>query len=253
MTDTATPKRRPLVAGNWKMHGDQASNAALLERVISRWQGVHQAEVVVCPAYPYLHQVATLLGGSNILLGAQTLSEHPNGAHTGEVSAAMLVDLHCQYAIVGHSERRRQQGETDRQVAAKFVAAQRGGLVPILCVGESAQQREAGETLSHIGSQLQAVMDAAEAAELSRAVVAYEPIWAIGTGKTATPEQAQEVHSFIRSELGDVGQRMRILYGGSVRADNAAELFAKPDIDGALVGGASLDADEFLHICRAAE
>ncbi len=253
MSDTANTKRRPLVVGNWKMNGNRAANAARLEQLVALWQGVHQAEVAVCPPFPYLSETAVALDRSNILLGAQDVSEHPDGAHTGDVSAAMLADLHCHFVIVGHSERRSDHGESSRKVAAKFVAALEAGLVPILCVGETLEEREANRTLEVVGPQLQAVLEQVDPAVLSRTVVAYEPVWAIGTGKTASPEQAQEVHAFIRSELGAAGSDMRILYGGSVKAANAAVLFAQPDIDGALVGGASLDAEEFFNICRAAE
>ena len=240
--------RRPLVAGNWKMHGSRESIAALLAG-LPRLGGV---EVVVCPPYVYLPEVIATLHDTDIGVGAQNVSEQQQGAYTGEVSADMLRDIGCRYAIVGHSERRTLYGENDAQVAAKFMAAQAEGLVPILCVGETLAQREQGETLTVINSQLDAVIQAAGIKAVCSAVIAYEPVWAIGTGKTATAEQAQEVHQAIRQQLGANGEGTRVLYGGSVKAANAAELFAQPDIDGALVGGASLNSAEFGEICKLA-
>lgn len=245
--------RRQLVVGNWKMNGSRAENAQLLNELLRSWQGVHQAEVAVCAPFVYLAQVAERLAESNIGVGAQDLSQHASGAYTGEVSGSMLADLFCQYVIVGHSERRSLYGETNSVVAEKYVAAQRAKLVPILCVGETLSERDSGEALVVIGEQLRAVIDAAGRDSFAGAVIAYEPVWAIGTGLTATPAQAQEVHAFIREQLGELGAGVRILYGGSVKANNAAELFAQADIDGALVGGASLKADEFFAICQAAE
>lgn len=245
--------RRPLVVGNWKMNGTRRSIAELLDGLLQRWQGVHQAEVGVCAPFVYLDQVAKQLAGSNIRFGSQDLSQHDNGAYTGEISAAMLADLQCDFAIVGHSERRDYHRESSELVAEKFIAAQGAELTPILCVGESLAQRENGETLDVIRAQLQAVIDRAGLEAFDRAVVAYEPVWAIGTGRTATPEQAQEVHRFIRQQLAAAGPATRILYGGSVKSGNAQELFGQPDIDGGLVGGASLDAEEFGRICQAAE
>ena len=241
--------RTPLVAGNWKMHGDRQMVRELLAGIQSGnlSSGV---DVAVFPPYVYLPQVAEAVAGSAIAFGAQTLSEHQQGAFTGEISASMLVDIGCQYVLVGHSERRTLFAESNEQVAEKFVAAQKAGLIPMLCVGETLEEREAGKTLSVISEQLQAVT--ARDIDLTKSVIAYEPVWAIGTGLTATPEQAQEVHAYIREQLGAVGQQVRILYGGSVKADNAASLFAEADIDGALVGGASLKADQFCEICRAA-
>src|SRR5690606_9431585 len=189
-----------------------------------------QAEVAICPPFVYLQQAAELLAKSNIALGAQNVSEYQEGAHTGEVSARMLADWQCQYVILGHSERRQMQGETDQQVARKFIAARDSELIPVLCVGESLQEREAGNTLKIIGRQLNTVIEAAGRDSFRRAVVAYEPVWAVGTGKTATPEQAQEVHSFIRAQLGELGQTLRVLYGGSVKPNNVEQLFAEPDI-----------------------
>jgi triosephosphate isomerase len=200
----------------------------------------------------YLPEVIAALHDTDIGVGAQNVSEQQQGAYTGEVSADMLRDIGCRYAIVGHSERRTLYGENDEQVAAKFMAAQAEGLVPILCVGETLAQREQGETLTVINSQLDAVIQAAGIKAVCSAVIAYEPVWAIGTGKTATAEQAQEVHQAIRQQLGANGEGTRVLYGGSVKAANAAELFAQPDIDGALVGGASLNSAEFGEICKLA-
>lgn len=245
--------RRPLVVANWKMNGCSASNAERLRSFLVRWQGVHQAEVAICPPAVYLHQVTDYLAQSNVALGAQDVSAADEGAYTGEISAAMLADVGCRYVIVGHSERREYHAESDELVAKKFVAAQRQQLTPILCVGETLAQREADETLMVIGEQLKAVVDLAGRGAIATAVIAYEPVWAIGTGLTATPEQAQEVHAYIREQLGSMGAGVRILYGGSVKPANAEELFSQADIDGALVGGASLVADDFYGICQAAE
>lgn len=245
--------RKKLVAGNWKMHGSLAENAALLAALKPALQGI---EAAVCVPFPYLAQVQAALAGSSLAWGAQNVSEHGKGAFTGEVSASMLLDFGCKYVIVGHSERRSLYGESDALVAAKYVAAQAAGLTPILCVGESLAERESGVTEQVVARQLDAVIDAAGVASFGRAVVAYEPVWAIGTGKTASPEQAQAVHAFIRGKLADldaaIAAGLIIQYGGSVKAANAAELMAQPDIDGGLIGGASLLADEFVAICRAA-
>lgn len=239
------------------MHGDLGANQRLLDAVkaaSARWAGVESA---VCAPFPYLAQVRDSLSGSSIEWGAQTLSEHDAGAHTGEVSGAMLREFGCRYVIVGHSERRQLYGETDAQVAAKFVAAQRAGLTPILCVGETLAEREQDATEQVVARQLDAVMDAAGVAALGQAVLAYEPVWAIGTGRTATPEQAQAVHRHVRERIrareAAVADGVRILYGGSVKPANAAELFAMPDVDGGLIGGASLVADDFIAICVAAK
>lgn len=239
--------RTPLVAANWKMNGSRAFAEDFFAAL--DLEGV-SAQVVICPPFPYLF----LVGGKvkTVALGAQNLSQEASGAFTGEVSAAMLGDCGVRYVIVGHSERRALYSESNELVARKFIAAQEAGLVPILCVGESLQERESGQTLDVIAGQLQAVREAASDADWSKAVIAYEPVWAIGTGKTATPEQAQQVHEFIRAQLGDAGAEVQILYGGSVKGGNAEALFAQPDIDGALVGGASLDAEDFARICRAA-
>ena len=248
--------RRPLVAGNWKMHGSRAENASLLDALLHGQQADATADVLVCPPFVYLFEAARLLKSTQIALGAQSVCAESIGAFTGEVSAAMLKDVGCQYAIVGHSERRAIYKEDDALVARKFVAAQAQGIVPILCVGETLEEREQQRTFAVIARQLNAVLDVTGPSPFASAVIAYEPVWAIGTGKNATSEQAQEVHAFIRAELGKRDARIagdvRILYGGSVKAANAAEIFAMPDVDGGLVGGASLKAEEFLKICAAA-
>ena len=245
--------RKKLVAGNWKMHGNLAENAALLTALKPALAGI---DAVVCVPFPYLAQAQAELAGSSIAWGAQNLSEQAKGAFTGEVSAGMLLDFGCAYVIVGHSERRSLYGESDTLVASKYMAAQAAGLTPILCVGESLGERESGVTETVVARQLDAVIDAAGVGSLANAVVAYEPVWAIGTGKTASPEQAQAVHAFIRSKIAaldsNVAGQLIIQYGGSVKAANAAELMAQPDIDGGLIGGASLVAEEFAAICRAA-
>ena len=247
--------RKKLVAGNWKMHGNLAKNAALLDAVRSGATGL-VAEMAVCVPYPYIDQVRRALEGSNLVWGAQDVSEHEQGAYTGEVSAAMLVDFSCRYVIVGHSERRAGYGDTDSVVAAKFAAAQRCGLVPILCVGETLEEREKNVTATVVTRQLDAVIDCCGIAALGQSVVAYEPVWAIGTGRTATPEQAQEVHALIRARVARdnpaIAAEVRILYGGSMKPNNACELMAQADIDGGLIGGAALVAADFLAICAAA-
>jgi triosephosphate isomerase len=235
--------RTPLVAGNWKMHGNRASNRALLDAILSGLEGLAGVDCAVCVPFPYLGEVAGRLEGSRLAWGAQNLSEHAQGAHTGEVSGAMLKEFGCRYVLVGHSERRQLYGETDAVVAAKFAAAAKQGITPILCVGETLAEREAGRTEAVVERQLGAV-------KFDSAVLAYEPVWAIGTGKTASPEQAQAVHAFLRKR---VPADTRILYGGSVKKDNAAALFAMQDIDGGLIGGASLVAEDFVAIARAAQ
>lgn len=244
--------RKPLVAGNWKMHGSVQSVSDLCSGLVAQGEALGNAEVTVCPPMVFLPQVARQLESAEIALGSQNISEFEEGAYTGETSGAMLKELSCSYSIVGHSERRSLFGETDQQVAAKFTAAQKAGITPILCVGETLEQREKGEALDVIARQIQAVIELAGLQAVCDAVIAYEPVWAIGTGKTATPEQAQEVHAAIRAQLGADGQATRVLYGGSVKPENAVEIFAQPDIDGALVGGASLKADQFMAIVRAA-
>ena len=247
--------RSKLVAGNWKMHGSLAENAALLAGLKSGWAAGAACECAVCVPFPYLEQARALLKGTVFAWGAQDVSEHPKGAYTGEVSAQMLREFDCRYVLVGHSERRTMHREDSRLVARKARAAQAAGLVPIVCVGETLEQRESGVTDAVVKEQLVAVMDELGAGALANAVVAYEPVWAIGTGKTATPAQAQEVHAAIRAQIAGrdraLAAAVRILYGGSVKGANAAELFAMADIDGGLVGGASLDAEDFLAICRA--
>jgi triosephosphate isomerase len=246
--------RTKFVAGNWKMHGSLATNAGLLQAIRD---GVRShAAVALCVPYPYLAQARTLLDGSAVSWGAQDVSEHAHGAWTGEVSGAMLADFGSRYVLVGHSERRSHFGDTDAVVAAKFVAARKAGLVPVLCVGESLAEREAGVTGAVVTRQIDAVLAATEIDAFAHAVVAYEPVWAIGTGRTASPAQAQQVHSLIRERFArdsaDVAAGLRIVYGGSVKPDNAGELFSQTDIDGGLIGGASLSAADFLAICAAA-
>lgn len=247
--------RKKLVVGNWKMNGALGTNGALLARVAALGAYPH-ADVVVCVPYPYLAQACQSLQGSGSRWGAQTLSEHAEGAYTGEVSGRMLAEFGCTHVIVGHSERRTLFGESDARVSAKAVRALAEGLVPIVCVGETLAQREAGETEAVVSRQLDAVIDAVGAAGLARSVLAYEPVWAIGTGRSATPAQAQAVHACLRAVAvradADVGAGLRILYGGSVKGSNAAELFAEADVDGALVGGACLDAGQFGQIVEAA-
>ncbi|WP_237055259.1 triose-phosphate isomerase [Microbulbifer sediminum] len=241
-----------LVIANWKMHGDRAFAEAFFSAL--DLTGV-AADVAICPPFPYLSLVAGRVeqaGFGQLALGAQSVCAEEGGAFTGEVSADMLVDCGVRYVIVGHSERRSLYGETSELVARKFAAVKKAGLVPVLCVGETLEEREAGRTLEVISGQLQAVADCLGVEAWRGAVVAYEPVWAIGTGKTAAPEQAQEVHRFIRERLGEAGGDTPLLYGGSVKSGNAEALFTQQDIDGALVGGASLDAKEFVSICRAA-
>jgi len=246
-----------LIAGNWKMNGSLAESEALVTALVTGIAGDDSADLLLCPPTVYLSSVSSWTGGSSALLGAQDLSLQTSpGAFTGEVSGTMLADVGCQYAIVGHSERRTLYGESDKVVADKFLAAQSQALTPILCVGESLTEREAGETESVVRRQVEAVLDAAGIEAFETAIIAYEPIWAIGTGLTATPGQAQEVHAMIRAMLAardaTIASDLRILYGGSVKGANAQELFAMQDIDGGLVGGASLDAADFLAIYRAA-
>jgi len=248
--------RRKLVAGNWKMHGSLAANESLLQALLKAPETTGGAECLVCAPFPYLAQTQELLRSSALVWGAQNLSEHVQGAYTGEISAAMLRDFGCRYVIVGHSERRTLYHETDAIVAAKFRAAQNAGLTPILCVGETLAQREQGAMAQVVTAQLNAIIEAAGAQMLGNAVIAYEPVWAIGTGRTASAQQAQEAHALIRARLAAVdaagAMKMRVLYGGSVKPQNAQELFAMPDIDGGLIGGASLVAADFLAIMHAA-
>lgn len=249
--------RRKLVVGNWKMYGRLASNKALLEGVVAGVREFKGADYAVCVPYPYLAQAQSMLQGGNVAWGAQNLNQHEEGAYTGAVAPGMLVDFGCRYVIIGHSERRGLFQETNASASAKFDAALRAGLTPIFCVGETLAEREAGVTEQVVATQLDAVLNSAGAQGLAKAVVAYEPVWAIGTGKTASPDQAQAVHAFIRQRVAQqdshVAQALCILYGGSVKAANASELFAMPDIDGGLIGGASLLANDFVAICRAAQ
>jgi triosephosphate isomerase len=249
--------RRPLVAGNWKMNGARADSAALVRAVLHGLPASPSADVAICPPFILIPLVADLLAGTPVSWGGQNVSAHKSGAYTGEIAGSMLKDYGCSWAIVGHSERRTLFAETDQVVADKFIAAQDLGLVPILCVGETLEEREHNQTEAVVARQLDAVLARAGIAAFERAVIAYEPVWAIGTGRNASPEQAQAVHAFIRGRLTQrdrgIGDRTRILYGGSVKGNNAAALFTQPDIDGGLIGGASLNADDFLAICQAAK
>jgi len=249
--------RQPLVAGNWKMHGSRAENASLVRSLLDMLRPESGAEVLLCPPFVYLWETGRMLKDTDVALGAQSVCAEAQGAFTGEVSAAMVKDVGCRYALVGHSERRQIFGESDAMVARKFVAAQSQGLVPVLCVGETLEEREGERTEQVVSRQVDAVLSVSGVASFGRAVIAYEPVWAIGTGRNASPDQAQEVHAMIRAKLatldGTIAASVRILYGGSVKASNARELFARPDIDGGLVGGASLKADEFARICAAAD
>jgi triosephosphate isomerase len=246
--------RQKFVAGNWKMHGSLASNLSLLTAVRAGAAAL-KAQVAVCVPYPYLDQARIVLGGSNVAWGAQDVSEHAQGAYTGEVSAAMLNDFGCRYVIVGHSERRSYYGDTDAVVAAKTEAALKAGLTPIVCVGETLAEREANITAEVVIRQLDAVIARCGIGALAKSVIAYEPVWAIGTGKTASAAQAQEVHALLRARIArddaKVAAGVQILYGGSVKPGNAKELFGQPDIDGGLIGGAALVAADFVAICAA--
>jgi len=259
--------RKPLVAGNWKMNGDTVFNEHLLGELRANLgrEPLATIEIAVCPPFPYLAQAGGLLAGSAVEWGAQNVSDRPNGAFTGEVSATMLVDLGCRWVIVGHSERRQSMGETDDEVCAKLTMAAAHGLGIIACVGETLEERESDRTEAVLARQIDALVRAASRAQrggdvaspmpAERFVLAYEPVWAIGTGRSASPEIAQQAHAFIRSRLAALdgeGRATRILYGGSVKPENAGSLFAMPDIDGGLIGGAALIADDFLAICRAA-
>ena len=250
------PKRRPMVAGNWKMHGSRAANQALLTDLEIRIKADWPIDVAVFPPFVYLPESVRLLTDSSVAVGAQDVCAETTGAFTGEVSAGMLRDIGATLSLVGHSERRAWYHEDDALVARKTLAALGAGLTPVLCVGETLQEREAEKTEAVIARQLDAVLGMNGVAAFSRLIVAYEPVWAIGTGRTATPGQAQAVHEFIRGRIAAqdvmIGGQLRILYGGSVKGGNAADLFAMPDVDGGLVGGASLNAEEFAEICAAA-
>jgi len=247
--------RRKLVAGNWKMHGSRAMADELVAAVAASLPS--NADVALLPPFPYIAALAERHVAGRLSFGGQDLSEHAQGAFTGEVSGAMLRDVGCTFVLAGHSERRQYHAESDDRVALKFLAAQTAGLVPILCVGETLAERDSGSTEHVIERQIDAVVKRAGIDAFSTSVLAYEPVWAIGTGRTATPEQAQAVHQFIRDKLsgldGTIAGSLRILYGGSVKASNAAELFGQPDVDGGLIGGASLVAADFLAICAAAD
>lgn len=247
--------RQTLVAGNWKLNGSKESIQTLVKGISEGMSEVDGTAVAICPPYVYIPMVQELVSGTDIGLGAQDVADQESGAYTGEISAAMLQDVGCQYAIVGHSERRSIYGEQDEDTAKKFAAARKQGLTPILCIGELLEERESGDTENVVARQLDAVIALEGIEALADAVIAYEPVWAIGTGKTASPAQAQDVHAFIRSKLAalnaDVAEKVQILYGGSVNGGNAAELFAMEDIDGGLIGGASLKAEDFLAICTA--
>lgn len=249
--------RRPLVMGNWKMNGSLLANQALVEALESTADDCKAIDVAVCPSFIYLPQVTDLCSSNAIHVGAQNMCDQDKGAFTGEVSADMLRDLDVGFVLVGHSERRAIYGETDALVAAKVNKALEKGLVPVLCVGETLDERQSGEMQRVIETQVRAVLESASISAFAQIVIAYEPVWAIGTGETATPEQAQEVHAFIRNLLAEqdaeIASRTTILYGGSVNAGNAAELFAMADVDGGLVGGASLKAADFSAICQAAQ
>ena len=247
--------RQILVAGNWKLNGSLDSVKQLVSGIMAGAGDTGDTRIAVCPPFIYIPLAANLLAGSRIALGSQDIRDQESGAFTGEVSGPMLTDFGCTYAIVGHSERRALYGEGDEVTARKFAAARRAGLTPILCVGETLEEREQGITEDVVARQLDAVIELEGIEAIGTAVIAYEPVWAIGTGMTATPDQAQDVHAFIRSKLAGLDQavadKVQVLYGGSVKGSNAAELFAMQDIDGGLIGGASLAADDFLAICKA--
>jgi triosephosphate isomerase len=248
--------RQPMVAGNWKMNGSSDSVRTLIAGIAAGMASVSKAEVVVCPPAVYIPRVSGAVGGTAIKIGAQNICDADKGAFTGEISGEMLTDIGCEYAIIGHSERRALYGESDELVAKRFAAARRNGLKPIFCIGETLAEREAGITNEVCARQIDAVIALEGVEALADGVIAYEPVWAIGTGKTATPEQAQEVHAFIRGKIAalntEVAEGLRILYGGSMNPGNANELIAQLDIDGGLIGGASLQAADFLAICAAA-
>ncbi len=247
--------RHPIVAGNWKMNGSRDMAADLIAAILSGLGKETVADVVICPPFVLISTVSELLAKSALKCGGQDLDVNSPGAYTGAVAAEMLQELDCHYCIVGHSERRSIYGESDDLVAAKFARTQQCGMTPILCIGESLNERDSGQMEAVLKRQLDAVIGLCGIESFAESVVAYEPVWAIGTGKTASPRQAQQVHVFVRNRLSEldavVARNLRILYGGSVKADNAGELFNQPDVDGGLVGGASLNASEFVAICRA--
>jgi triosephosphate isomerase len=249
--------RQPLVAGNWKMNGSKAEAAELLAGIKAEIGAIQKTSVAVCPPFPYLGLVEHALAGTPIRYGSQDVSDEASGAFTGQVSALMLKDFGCTYAIIGHSERRMYNAETDQVIARKYAQAMAAGLTPILCVGETLEQREEGKTEEVVATQLDGVLDLNGVEALAKGVIAYEPVWAIGTGVTATPEQAQEVHAFLRGRIAaksaEIAENVQILYGGSMKPSNAEELIGQPDIDGGLIGGAALKATDFLTICRAGD
>ena len=245
--------RQPLIMGNWKMNGSREEGVQLAKALAEGLNATSQ-EVAVCVPFVYLSDIRSVLASSPIALGAQNVADQASGAYTGEISAAMLADCACKYALVGHSERRSYYGDTNQTVASRFCQAQKQNVIPVLCVGETLEEREQNRTFKVVDEQLDAVIEAAGIEAFAKAVIAYEPVWAIGTGKTASDEQAQEVHQYIRQRIAErnpaIAEKVQILYGGSVKPDNAKALFAMPDIDGGLVGGASLDAKGFLQICH---
>lgn len=247
--------RRSLVMGNWKMHGTRASNRELIAGILAGIGTNQNCDAAVCVPYTAISEASEALAGTALALGSQNIADADQGAYTGEISASMLSEYGCRYALVGHSERRQLYGETNELVAARYEHAIKGGITPVLCVGETDEQRESGKTFDVIVEQLSAVINHCGIESLSQAVIAYEPVWAIGTGKTASPDQAQEVHAFIRQHIAAkdsaLAEKVQILYGGSVKPDNANELFGRDDIDGGLIGGASLQADSFLAIIHA--
>jgi triosephosphate isomerase len=249
--------RRPLIAGNWKMNGSKADSADLLRGILAGADRLTKVDIAVCPPFPYLGLAQEMLADSAVGWGGQDVSDEDSGAFTGQVSATMLKDFGCRYAIVGHSERRQLNGETDAVIARKYAQALAQGITPILCVGETLDERESGKTEAVVARHIDALLEGAGVEALGRGVVAYEPVWAIGTGVTATPAQAQEVHAFLRARIAAksqaVADALRILYGGSMKPGNAAELIGQADIDGGLIGGAALKAADFLAICQAGE
>ena len=248
--------RKPILIANWKMNGNLHANQALMTKLLAKLRPFRKAiDMAICPPFPYLFQVRDLLGYTGLSLGAQNASRAASGAHTGEVSATMLHEMGCRFVLVGHSERRSAYHESDTDVAERFQQVSAAEMTPVLCVGETLEQRDQGQTMAVIQGQLQAVIDKAGLSGLNSSIIAYEPVWAIGTGKTATPEQVSETHQAIRDFLdgcvSGAGQSTRIVYGGSVKSANATELFRSPEVDGGLIGGASLQADEFANIARA--
>jgi triosephosphate isomerase len=248
--------RRSLVIGNWKLHGTRASNRELIAAILAGLDGSQNCDAAVCVPFTAISEMADAVANTSLALGSQNVADAEQGAYTGEISSGMLAEYACRYAIVGHSERRQLYGETNELVAARYAHAIKGGITPVLCIGETDEQREQNKTFDVIVEQLSAVIDDSGIDSFAKAVIAYEPVWAIGTGKTATPDQAQEVHAFIRNQIANrdsaLAEKVQILYGGSVKPGNAADLFGKDDIDGGLIGGASLQADSFLGIINAA-